>query len=315
MKNLNSSKKMSSRDDFVAYTGNDFQDLAGSVTSLDLRTSSESKSGSSSLADIKRKHHKHHGSSEIFEGSSFSDIEKVDIEDLNKKLKHLKENADHKIRNLSGSLKSDFESLAQYVSWMYNTEGYDAFYKEIVKHFGDRHDYQPGTIGAYCGGCLDVKSKGISRGCNVVCAGSIPPPYEDPNFEFCEYLVIWAVHNGKSFDFTTLNEVEVKSARYAIVFVENKTIEDFPGFTDAEKKILEQNGIEEVRLIYYNSDCNTEDKYVNLTQKFAVLNELKARHANAVAASSSSGSMNWFWLLIIAIIILMVILFIFRGKY
>ena len=306
---------MSSRDDFVAYTGNDFEDLVASATSLDFTSSSsQSNSGSSSPKKNHGKHNQHHGKSEIFEGSSFSDIEKVDMDDLNKKLKHLKENADIKIRNLSGSLKSDFESLAQYVSWMYNTEGYDAFYKEIVKHFGDRHDYQPGSVGAYCGGCLNVKSKGISRGCNVVCAGSIPPPYEDSNFEFCEYLVIWAVHNGSSFDFTTLNEVEGKGGRHAIVFVENKTIEEFPGFSDDEKKILEENGVEEVRLVYYNCNSNSDDKYINLTQNFVVLNELKIRHANAVAASSS-GSMNWFWFLLIGIIVLMVILFIFRGKY
>lgn len=226
----------------------------------------------------------------------------INIEDLRSKLQHLKDNSSLAIRKLNGKLKDDFDALARYVAWTYDSESYPVLYGEIQRYFHPDDVYQPGTVGAYCGGCL-VKRKGglLSRGCNVICAGSIPPPQDDPGWAFCYDLVIWAVYDGSNFSFTTLNEVEDNHGQ-AIIYVNYPTLDEFPGFSEAEKRTLSSNGIQRIRLVYYNPNGDPINK--DLTDGFVELTEIKTRSPTPTPTPAPvNNDQGYGWIVIVLIII------------
>ncbi len=237
----------------------------------------------------------------------------INIDDLRRKLAHLKENSHVQIRKLSGKLREDFDSLAQYVAWIYNTESYPLLYSEIQSYFCESDTYQPGTVGAYCGGCL-VKRKDslLTRGCTVICAGSIPPPYDDPDWDFCSDLVIWAVYNGESHDFTTLNEIEDERDDKAIIFIEQDSMESFPGFSDAEKKILKDHGLNQVRLVHYNPE--SDPMYKEVSGGFVSIDQIKSRQASLPTPAPIVTGQGWNWWMIIIIALILIALFFFLCR-
>ena len=232
----------------------------------------------------------------------------INIEDLRRKLARLKENANVSIRKLSGSLKDDFDSLAQYVAWIYNTDSYPLLYAEIQGYFNEDNTYQPGTIGAYCGGCLVKRKDGLlTRGCTVICAGSIPPPYDDPDWDFCSDLVIWAVYNGENHDFTTLNEIEDERDDKAIIFIEQDSLESFPGFSDAEKKTLKDNGLSQVRLVNYNPE--SDPMYKEVSGGFVSIDQIRTRQTSSPIPAPIVSSQGWNWWMIIIVALIIIALF------
>jgi len=238
----------------------------------------------------------------------------INVEDLRRKLANLKANANVKIRKLTGQVKEDFESLARYVSWIYDTDSYSLLYEEIQKYFSETDIYQPGTVGAYCGGCL-VKKKDClpARGCSVICAGSIPPPYEDPEWDFCSDLVIWTDYDGESYEFTTLNEVEGEKDSKAIVFIEHDSIESFPGFSEAEKKTLKDHGLEQIRLVHYNPQG--DPMYKGVSGGFVDLDQIKTRSVAQSQAVSSNTSSGWNGWLSIAVVIILIAFFFILFRF
>lgn len=256
---------MSSRDEFVAYSG-------------DIQEEDEGEFSPEFLAEIRAR------------------------------LLRLSSNAHVRIRDLKGELKEDFDSLARQVNALYNTENYPQFYNEVMNYFTEEN-YRPGTVGAYCGGCI-LKEKGnlMSRGCTVICAGSVPPPYNEKDWDFCDELVIWAVYNGKEFEFTTLNEVEDNSR--AIIFIDYPTMEEFPGFSEEEKETLAENGIKEVKFMYYNpGGC---PKYIEVSHGYIPLSEVKTRGKNPPPPPPSSSNFGWWIFLLFVVFVLVLFLIYFR---
>lgn len=312
--------RTSSRDEFTAYTGSDSNEQI-----LQVKGHSENKP-----RYVSEKNNSPHSSSHydpitgkiIFtKDGGYDDV--VDINDLRRKLQHLRDNSQVKIRSLSGPLKDDFDSLAQYVAWTYDSDTYHLLHAEIQSYFHPSERYLPGTIGAYCGGCL-VKEKGslLMRGCTVICAGSIPLPLSDPNWEFCDNLVIWASYTGNHFDFTTLNETEDAENSFAIIFIDYDSIDTFPSFSKTEIKTLSDHGIKNIRLVYYNSNANYdigEVMYVDVSGGFIPLQQLRPRvDNNVVVPPPIQTTHGWGWWLLIIIIAFLLLLFFFylcKGNY
>lgn len=295
-----------SRDDFMAYTGNDFDELSSyqvfkpkssKKKKASLVTSGDANLGRMDTLTGQNILTKEGGAEDVF-----------NIEDLRRRLANLKQNSHVKIRKLTGSLKDDFDSLAQYVAWIYNTDSYSVLYAEIQNYFHESETYQPGTIGAYCGGCLVKKKDGLAaRGCTVICAGSIPPPHNQPDWEFCSELVIWAVYNDGSYSFTTLNEIEDEQDDKAIIFIENETLETFPGFSLAEKKTLKEHGLNQVRLIYYNPQCNP--MYKEVSGGFINLDQILTRNIVIPLPDPIVIDTTWSWWMIVIVAIILIAIF------
>lgn len=289
----------SSRDDFMAYTGQDYNEI------IPRQVNKITKHKSGSRQDTLT------GQIILTKEGGVEDV--INIDDLRTKLSHLKNNAHVQIRKLSGKLKEDFDSLAQYVAWIYNTESYPILYTEIQSYFHDTDKYQPGTIGAYCGGCLVKRKDGLlTRGCTVICAGSIPPPYNDPDWDFCSDLVIWAVYNGDNYDFTTLNEIEGENDDKAIIFIEQDCIESFPGFSDAEKKTLKDHGLNNIRIVHYNP--GSDPMYTEVSTGFINLDQIKARLTSALTPVPVVVNQGWNWWMIIIIALILLALFFFLCR-
>ena len=291
----------SSRDEFTAYTGQDADD----VSPRSKKKISKRKSGTRRDALT--------GQVILTKEGDAEDI--INFEDIRKKLANLKENADVKIRKLSGQLKEDFDSLAQYVAWIYNTDSYPLLYQEIQNYFCESDTYQPGTIGAYCGGCLVKKKDGLlTRGCSVICAGSIPPPYNDPDWDFCADLVIWASYNGENYEFTTLNEIEDEKDDKAIIFIEQDSIEAFPGFNEAEKRTLKEHGIHQVRLIYYNPE--KDPMYKEVSGGYINIDQTRTRVVPPLVPVApvviTTNGWNWWMVILVAVILIALFFFLCR---
>ena len=288
-------------DDFMAYTGQDSNEYSYALRRSSKTLSDHSGTQTDALT----------GEIILTKEGGAEDV--INIDDLRRKLSHLKENAHVKIRKLSGELKDDFDSLAQYVAWIYNTDSYPLLYAEIQDYFHEDNVYQPGTVGAYCGGCLVKRKDGLlSRGCAVICAGSIPPPYDDPDWDFCSDLVIWATYNGESYEFTTLNEIDDEQDNKAIIFIEQDSLESFPGLSEAEKNTLRDHGLDQVRLVYYNPE--REPMYTEVSEGFVSLDQIRSRATNPnLAPIIVNNSWNWWMIVIIAFILIALFLLLCRA--
>lgn len=286
---------ISSRNNFIAYTG---EEQSNSITRHRVVKKKSGVRRDTLTGEII-----------LPKGDGCEDV--ISIEDLRNKLANLKANANVKIRKLSGQLKEDFDSLAQYVAWIYNTESYPLLYAEIQNYFSPDDTYYPGTIGAYCGGCLVKRKDGLlTRGCTVICAGSIPPPYEDPDWDFCSDLVIWAVYNGEAFEFTTLNEVDNEKDDKAIIFIEYNSLDSFPGFSEEEKKTLREHGINQVRLVYYNPEGNP--MYKEVSGGFVSLDSIKTRQPKPIPPIVTQ---SWGWWSVFFAAFFLILLFVILCRY
>lgn len=296
MSSSSSQKPLSSRDSFKAYTGQEEKDNF-SYRRIKKEKKIEEKEKETSSPTNKDPLT---GQIIITKEGEIEDV--INIEDLRRKLTNLKAHSRTPIRKITGTVKEDFESLTQYVTWIYGTESYHLLYSEIKDFFKEDEKYEPGTIGAYCGGCLVKRKDGLlTRGCTVVCAGSAPPPFGDDNWDFCPNLVIWATYNGENYDFTTLNEV--KETSQVIIYIDHDSLDTFPGFSEIEKKTLKDNGITQVRLIYYNPNGNPVHKEVS--DGFIPLDQVKTRPNQAATTNVVEyQSCNWWWIIIIALIII-----------
>lgn len=294
-------KSLSSRDSFKAYTG---QEERGNFTYQRVKKAKkveEAKEVSTNKDPLT-------GQIIITKEGGSEDV--INIEDLRRKLTNLKAHSKTPIRKISGQVKEDFDSLVQYVTWIYNTDSYPLLYAEIKDFFNENEKYEPGTIGAYCGGCLVKRKDGLlTRGCSVVCAGSIPPPYGEEDWDFCPNLVIWATFNGENYDFTTLNEVDHEQTDKVIIYIDHDSMDVFPGFNELEKKTLKDNGVTQVRLVYYNPNGNPVHKEVS--NGFISLDQVKTRQQNQGATTNVVEYQGWnCWVIIIIALILIAFLFI-----
>lgn len=214
---------------------------------------------------------------------------------------------DTPIAELAGSQKTQFWEVFGQVRALYNDpENYSSLYEDIRTKFianEPGRTITPGTVGAYFGGCLVN-----SNGCSAVCAGSAPLPQ---NHQFCDSHVFFAdFNNGFTFRrvYTAPDVVE-----RTIIYVKANNMDEFQGFTQAEKAALEEYSVREVLIM--NQHSSNETPRVIGGNDYVPLAEVKAR-AGTTRAVATTGYSGWaiFGLIVIIIIICVVIWLIVRES-
>jgi len=213
---------------------------------------------------------------------------KAQIKDLERLIVRMKENATQGVTELSGTLKDDYNKLRNLVALLYNTEAYQLLWDLIVKHFTSLK-VTPGTLGAYCGGCLTV-SEGtgeVGEGCNAcsaTCAGSIPPKL--PEWSICDNSVIIGVPNGPNHSFSLTHQSNPDHHHYVFIYrseVNNKEAVLTPEqlFSRTDLKRLTALGAKKVHVYAYDEG----NRYFDLTKG--------PQELQAVERSSNNSRSNW----------------------
>ncbi len=175
------------------------------------------------------------------------------IEELDTILTDLRKNANVNIKDLNGTLQQRYRQAVAYVSMLYDTDYYPALSEVVSRKFGDIETFQPGTVGAYFGGCLVQRPiRGVSPGCTPTCAGSAPPSDEHAartGWSPCEQNVVLATMIDGRYNFSRLNTIDDR--KDAILYIDQPT---FTGFTAGEKRKLSQLGIDEVLILSYQDN-------------------------------------------------------------
>jgi hypothetical protein len=230
---------------------------------------------------------------------------KVDIGHFDKLCRKFRDKAEVRIKNLTGRDREDFKLMVSYVRLLYGTNYYDHLYSKVEKYFSDLKEVNPGTVGGYFGGCLVSTSFGDQPGCSAVCAGAVPRPKDDEGWSFCDKAVIFAERNGnRGYTFNVLKEPESpEEMEPCYVFVEHTNLHDFEGFSEKERKQLEDLGVNQMYLIGCNEN-GTE--YVNLYGDVCKLSDIKHRKKKHYKSDASSLGLA---LLLIVIFLLFTVLF------
>jgi len=214
----------------------------------------------------------------------------------------LKDNAHTPIKKLTGSLKSDFETITKYIGLTYGTNSYSLLSNLINDQFeGDQTVPVPGTIAAiFRGSFLETTFDPVE--CSVLAAGSIPN--NDENWKSCKNSVILATGINKSYDFSLLKMGDDPS--HAYIHVNHDNYDEFRGFSSEEKKKLKKYGIEYVYLHGYEDDAT---KQKDLLGSATHIDQIKHRHCNSCdVKEKNSNGINWMPLVIFIIIIVIIIL-------
>lgn len=223
-------------------------------------TSSNTDSNNESIQDLVAKGHKR--------------IYQVDMGKFSKLCRKFRHKKDVEIKELRANDKEDFKLMVSYVHLLYDTEYYHRLFRKVKKYFGNMENIKPGTIGGYFGGCL-VKSdmSNDKPGCSVACAGSIPPPKESKDWDFCDKAVILAERIARDkyyyhskgghkdyrdcsgYKFTILKEPEMDGdLDPCYLYVDSLDLHEFPGFSDQEMNKLDSLGCRKVILYGYDTD-------------------------------------------------------------
>lgn len=222
------------------------------------------------------------------------------IDEVRKVLTRLVPLKDREPRSLTGKDADDFRKIVEYVRVLYgDNESYRVLYNEVQNIFGDLKSAQPGTVGGYFIGCrLSSKFDG-KLGCSPTCAGAMKPPSSGDNSIFCDRTVIVATYNGSGYNFTVLEESPNKEE--LILFINASG--SFPGFSDKERKTLENYGAKRIRAVRRNNDGTYEE----LTQGFVSLQETPARINVTDTNTPNTTNKNNLWTSVLVIIILLLI--------
>lgn len=251
-----------------------------------------------------------------------TEVLKVDLTRIENILTELRNNADKQIRNLSPQLQKQYQEIVSYVDALFDTEYFTVFSDLIKKKFSDLKNVQPGTIGAYFGGCLiNPTVSDIPPSCTPICAGSIPPPkseIEQGKWAFCETNVIWGFYDGSKFNLTSLNSVP--NSNKALLFVNFNSPNNFVGLSEEEKNQLSSLNIQEVEIIGYSPDGKN---YTRMTTGFVPVSDVKSRISvvpsslntslNNNPSSHNSSSMNVALLLLLLFVVLVLIFLIWKA--
>lgn len=249
----------------------------------------------------------------------------IDIEAFRVLLKDLRKHHDVAIQSLTEPIASKFKELVEYVQKLYNkSTGYDLLYKEVKDVFGDIKSPRPGTVAAFCAGCMMKNNFQGNPGCSVICAGAIPPSNKE--WVECQELVILVTEAADGGFFFNLQNNPINKSK-AFLYVRSRSVDEFPGLSIEEKRQLTQFGVTYVKLMYYSSKG---DKYKSLTSDFILLTEVRTRLGKtgpqtilpqAITAISDAvevveddaakleTSSNWQWIVLIALIVLLALFF------
>lgn len=190
----------------------------------------------------------------------------IDLSDLRELLKRLKTNKNLQVSKISGSIKEDYKTLVSHVTVLYDTDEYKVLFDEVKNIFNDVNEknIKPGTIGAYCAGCI----LNADKGCSVLCNGALPKPKTEDSLEYCDYPVIWAKYENGKYTFTGMN----KSPKNEVMIYLEAT-SPF-AFSQEEKQELKRLGFSKVKLVHSPMDGNTHKE---ITGEFIEIDKLELR--------------------------------------
>lgn len=189
---------------------------------------------------------------------------KAQVKDLERLIVRMRENAELRTEDITGPLREDFNKLRNLVALLYNTEAYQILWDLVVKHFAGTR-VAPGTLGAYCGGCLALSEDGSCNACSATCAGAIPPKL--PDWSMCENSVIVGVPNGSNHSFSLTHQANVDKHHYVFIYksgLQTTNIELNPDqiFSANDVKRLSGLGATKVHVYAYDEG----NKYYDLTK-------------------------------------------------
>lgn len=195
----------------------------------------------------------------IIKGSNGNNGHSVNLTQLKKILKGLREKANVKTEDLTGEDANNFRYVVDLANVLYQSGGYLCVYKAINEIFAGVHKPLPGTVGAYFVGChTQNMTFGGKNGCSAVCAGAFKPPAGHGDFKPCEHLVI--LIDTKTGEFKQLNDPEDKSKAFIHV-VGSKNFSLSP----AQNNKLRSLGVKKVKIYAYDMDSS---QYTALTNGF-----------------------------------------------
>ena len=240
------------------------------------------------------------------------EVLRIDLNRLETDLDHLHKKSDVMIKDLDQVSHGKYRRFVSYVQLLYDSEHYDTLFELIRSKFSNLEKIVPGTVGAYFGGCLvDIKVDRVNPTCVPSVVASVPPSRqfaEQQGKQTCSQTVFWGFYDKGKFTVVQLKYEE--GSNKAILFVNQSSVDEFPGLSDTEKADLAKNGVQKVKIIGYSS--NGKD-YYNIYDDFIPLSEVKSRVGNLTANSTSltpNNITNNFPAVILFIIFLLVLIFI-----
>lgn len=167
----------------------------------------------------------------------------------------------------------------------------------------------PGTLAAKFFGCQVNSCPEVELGCSPLCAGSVSGDCKH-GWKQCSSPVL-EFQDGT---FKTFSAGHGSGDKTAYVYVKS----DFKGFTAVQVQELKQRGIEQIRLIQYDSSTN---KCTQASPSFVAVESYLIKNRGNLpnpgqpfgTANMASGWWILFWVLI-AIIVIAILYAIFRGR-
>lgn len=231
-------------------------------------------------------------------------IEQAGSADTINKIEKLHKIATRPLSLLTSEQCEDLDYIRKLSLSCYDTEAYSILHSEVTKLFNSSVRYSPHTVGSFFVGCMvpsnlsDV-APDVNPGCSLMCSASGLPPSKK-KWGFCSQNVLWCILSSSataknarsasdqnivevdsggggagSFDFIYMTHIP--SSSKAVIFVDYKTYEDFPGFTRYEKaRLIYRMKITDIKLLSYDHD---EEKmvYRDLIGKAIKVQKIKSR--------------------------------------
>lgn len=201
---------------------------------------------------------------------------------------------------MSPSIREKYTRL-KYISSILSHSKHSGVIEQAVREaFAEvpRDQIKPGTLGAWCVGCLIDGDPRSALCCNAMKIGEGIDPWTE-----CRGNVVLAEENGGGYRFKIIK----RSSRYpTIAFIEIPH-DNFVGFTQSELNWLRSNGFTEG---YVNG--RRDGVFVEL-QKFSTLDSLQRRPGSLTGSKSTTRSDSpWLVILLLVLIILIIGVFIIR---
>lgn len=214
---------------------------------------------------------------------------KVEVDDLETRLRSLIPLAATPISSLSGDGLANFEFIKKHLQ----TEHYT-----LVKKSFSGVIPVPGTVGGYLAGCVNDQQFSQAPGCAVSCVNA----FQSPHSSQCQVRVYQTTLTGQGYVFHLLNNGVATIHHQAYIYVDAYSLNTFRGFTVAEKNILKVAGVTEVAII---SPRQPNGEYIDLMDGFVPIDDLPEA-INPVIPTQSSNP--WAG---VGIFILIILIFIF----
>lgn len=188
---------------------------------------------------------------------------RINIDELDNTIKYLRQYHNILIKDLKGDALEKLKYLIQQVLILYETQNHSILCQLIKKYFGGLEKIKPGTVAAYCYGCLtETTMSDLNPECSPICSGSIP---SEEGTNTCENTVLVASYDGKNYNIRINNRGSTEEGREtAYMFIDCLTMKMFHGFTDDEKRELKSWGLR--NLILYGYKDNGKE-YIKLVEK------------------------------------------------